>query len=67
MPPATSGPGDEHNGSFGSPHLQDRKSGFEHGERERDAGEGNHRFRLSDEKDVPQASLAERLRERKGQ
>lgn len=67
MAPKTSGPGDEHNESFGSPQLQNSEVGFERGVREREAGDGNHRFRLSEEKDVPQAPLAERVRERKEQ
>ncbi len=61
----TSGPGDEYNESFGSPQLQDSKVGFEHGVRERETGDGNYRFRLSEEKDVPKAPLAQRVRERK--
>jgi hypothetical protein len=67
MPATTSEPGGGRDSSFGSPHLEDHKSGFERGEREREAGEGHHRFRLSDDNDVPQASLADRLRERQEQ
>ena len=58
---------DAQNGSFvaADPYQQDRKPGFEFGSDERRAEDDDQRRRRrSDRQDVPQAPLAERIRER---
>jgi hypothetical protein len=55
--------GDDGNMGFGSSaNLVDHKPGFDRGApaRERET-RGNHRFRRSDQKDIPQGSLADRV------
>jgi hypothetical protein len=55
--------GDDGNMGFGSrANVAQHKQGFDHGspEREPETG-GNHRFRRSEQKDIPQGSLADRI------
>ncbi|MCA1634475.1 MAG: hypothetical protein LC802_12465 [Acidobacteria bacterium] len=63
--------GDEGNSSFELPDsvLEDLKPGVEHGEDDDDATDNHahqtevhHRFRRRDKTDIPQESLAERIR-----
>jgi hypothetical protein len=52
---------DEGNKGFGLPgKVVDHKPGFDEGRKERETG-GNHVFRRSEKKDIPQESLAERI------
>jgi hypothetical protein len=58
---------DEQNGSFGPADrpLQNLKPGFESGEQKREVAQGDRLRRLrSEEKAVPRAPLAKRIRER---
>lgn len=56
--------GDEHNSSFEmiAVDVRHSKPGFESGEEATESREGERRFPLSEERDVPQASLADRIR-----
>ncbi len=61
--------GDERNASFELPALDDLKPGIEFGEQKRGdaAGGEDHRRPRREKKDIPQESLAERIRRaRKG-
>ena len=69
MPENSTGPGHEQNGEFGAADLQEVGSGFARevpAEHEGEDADGNDRFPRSEDKDVPTASLADRIRERGG-
>lgn len=60
-------PGDEQNGSFepGIRSLKSVKPGIKSGQQSQEKAEGNHDRRVRCEaKEIPQASLAQRIRER---
>ena len=61
--------GDERNKGFvGRQHVVDHGPGFDYGDKKRrvETG-GNHAFRRSEQKDVPQGTLADRIeKSRKG-
>ena len=59
--------GDAENKGFGGRrNVTHHKPGFDHGyQRSEPETEGNHAFRRSDQKDVPQESLADRVGRRK--
>jgi hypothetical protein len=53
---------DDGNMGFGfRAHVVHHKPGFDHGGPEREPENGNHRLHRSEQKDIPQGSLAERL------
>jgi hypothetical protein len=55
-------PSDERNTGFGFPeNLVRHKPGFEAADLKLETEAGNHRFRPSDQKKIPQGSLAERI------
>ena len=62
----TIGSDDDNMGFRTREHIVRHKPGFDHGgpEREPENG-GNHRFRRSDQKDIPQGSLADRIAKHK--
>jgi hypothetical protein len=67
--PSTSESDDDLNASFGAAerYSQDVTPGFESRQQEQEAAQGDQHLRRNrQERDVPRASLAERIREREG-
>lgn len=63
MQSRTKDPGDDRNTGFGASRTQDAKPGYEAAEQQQEErSDLHHRRRASDEKEIPQGTLAERIR-----